>query len=165
MNSKKSQMEIMGLAIIVILVSMAFLFVVRFVIMADPAQNIVVNVDNAKLAASFLDTLTKVDAQDCSNIKFSTLFEDCSTYHNIMCNGQSSCEYIREKTQMMIDEVFTKRNINCSFVATTNLERPYDPSSHIFDSIGHDCAYCSQDPKIQPLPTIPPLYLRLSIYN
>jgi hypothetical protein len=180
---KKAQMEIMGLAIIVILLSMTFLFVIQFVLLKEPTQESK-EYAQSELAANFLNTLLETDAE-CANIEISTLFQDCTNNcnedtagecrGNLQCQGRSSCIYLKGTVKDILNDTFDQWNINYYFAATHDINAPTDISKHIFHPISSDN---SGDPiekhfenvcpgnrklKVQPLPADSPLYLILYI--
>jgi hypothetical protein len=158
---KKSQMELMGLAIIVILISIAMLFVIRFVLNKEPSTTSQ-EYQESELAANFLNTLVETSADGCMGIKFSKLFQDCAEYREISCPTHgNSCVYLEETTRNISDTTFNIWQINYSFVATTSLESPSDDM--LFEALGTGCF--ERKRKVQPLPSDPPVYLILDICN
>ncbi|MCK5283537.1 MAG: hypothetical protein KAK00_09105 [Nanoarchaeota archaeon] len=160
MRKKLAQMEIMGLAIIVILLSLALLFVIRFIILR-PSPSISEEYTESILSANFISALIKTNAPDCSDIKFSTLFQDCASNNrdgtggNIECGeGEYSCIYIREKMQGMLSYTFDEWNINYYFIASVDAENIDKAlATKIFEPIG-DWEPCEtrRKGKPQPLP-------------
>ena len=101
-NSKKAQMEIMGLAIIIILVALAMLFVVQFVIL-KPQPDIKKAFTHKELAVNTVNTLLATTTE-CRDLSLSQLLKDCAEGGVIQCTGGSlSCEYARS----IIEEILT----------------------------------------------------------
>lgn len=94
-NNKKSQMEIMGLAIVVVLLVLGMLFAIRFVLMKEPEKNRE-EYTNTQLAANMLNTILNTNS-DCNKISISELLQDASkAYPTIVCQGYSTQEdYLR----------------------------------------------------------------------
>jgi hypothetical protein len=170
---KKSQMEMMGLAIIVIIISLGLLFVVRFVIL-NPKQAVSKEFSESELASNFLNTLIETNAPGCSNIKFSTLFMDCAKAKKIYCSGDDSCTYIMKTMRDdILPTTFDEWGISYYFIASTNIEtHETELSSNIlpeplFNGIEEEKAWSncelSRKGKQQPLPGSPPVYLSLYI--
>lgn len=152
--NKKSQMELMGLAIIVVLLSLAMVFVIRFVLL-KPETSQAKEYTESELSANFLNTLVETNAPDCSNIKFSTLFQDCANNKNtgaggtIPCGSQySSCAYLHDKTKDILTNTFDKWHYSYYFIASMKLD---DETAKIFEPIGSLCTG-DRKGKQQPLP-------------
>ena len=167
-------MEMMGLAIIVILLSMALLFVIRFVVLKEPTQH-TKEYAQSELAANFLNTLMETNAPRCSNVKFETLFMDCVANNanggNIPCMGDTgfvtsrSCEYLRETIPLILEQTFDKWKIKYRFIATTSSSDDiFDSTALLFDKIDSGCTDSqNRKVKVQPLPSNPPLNVALFI--
>lgn len=86
---KKSQMEIMGLAIIFILVIFGVLFAIRFVIM-KPDTDIRKGFQDSTLAANIL-TAMRGTTTDCKDATVEQLLQDCAAQKAIDCGAVDSC--------------------------------------------------------------------------
>ena len=111
-NSKKSQMEIMGLVIIVILVSVAMLFVIKFILL-QPPSDIGSTYTHTQLAANTLNAITKTTAKSCKNQDLTQLLQDCAAYNQqgglIICDdGKKSCQYSEESIRYIINNTLDK---------------------------------------------------------
>ena len=160
---RKSQMELMGIAIVVILLSLVLLFVVRFVILRPPAE-ITQEFSESETAANFLNTLLKTNAPDCSGVKFSTLFQDCTEDYpdgEILCNSRYSCEHIRQSLATLFTDTLEKWKINYYF---TVYKDPDDPENTMLEDLtfGTECTG-NRKVKIQPLP-VPPETIYLALF-
>lgn len=115
--NRKSQMEVMGLVMIVILISIAMLFTLQFVILKQQPK-FKEMYTYAKLSSTTLNTLLKTNTE-CKGIDFTGLLQDCaankSTPYGINCNGQNSCEYAEEKINKVFDDTLRKWNIVFEF--------------------------------------------------
>lgn len=98
----KSQMEIMGLVIIVILVGLALLFAVQFVLTkpkTDPTQQI----KESTLAAHFLNTLLSTTTH-CQKRSIRELLQDCALARDVACSvGTNSCTYAYDSIKIVLD--------------------------------------------------------------
>ena len=118
-------MEIMGLAIIIILITLALIFTVRFVVLRKPAE---VREDYIKiqLASNMINTLLRTTAEDCSSLSFTELFQDCADVYPegiIICDtGEKSCAYLQTKITDIFDNTLQKWRVAYYFeaVAGTN---------------------------------------------
>jgi hypothetical protein len=86
MRSKKSQMEIMGLAIVVVLIIIGLLFSIKFVLFKQPSTYRE-DYTTTQLAANTINTLLKTNTE-CNEISIKELLQDASkTYQSITCPG------------------------------------------------------------------------------
>jgi len=159
----KSQMELMGLAIVVILLSIVFLFVIRFVVLREQSD-VSKDFAESELAANFLNTLLDTHAPECADIKFSTLFQDCasSAPGRIECDGQYSCDYLRDQTSYLFERTFDEWKMQYYFIAYAD---PNNPTDTLIDdlTLGEECKG-NRKVKIQPLPLEPPDNVYLALY-
>ncbi len=110
MRNKRSQMEIMGLAIIIILISLGLLFAVQWMLKAPPTKP-VQRAKESVLAANFLNTMLGTTT-DCNKRTIRELLQDCALTGGVTkCDGQTSCTYVRSIIQKLFDETFKKWNM------------------------------------------------------
>jgi hypothetical protein len=113
MKSRKAQMEIMGLALIIVLLTLGILFVVQFMVPKGDQRSIAKSYTESQLAANMLNTILKSTAKDCNNQVLITLFQDCASGSSIVCNdGTSSCYYLNKTVEYILNEtlVFWKKD-------------------------------------------------------
>ncbi len=72
---KKSQMEIMGIAIVVIIISIVIVFVIRFAILQKPAEH-KKEFAQSEIATNLVNTLLSTTTK-CKGMTFNELFQDC----------------------------------------------------------------------------------------
>lgn len=113
-HNKRSQMEVMGLTIVVILMAVAMLFVVGKMINRTPSETMQSYLDQ-EMAANMLNSLLKTSTGDeCRGADFTELFQDCAVYYpvgNIRCEPGSipSCKYLEDKINNTILKNTTMR--------------------------------------------------------
>ena len=127
MKSKKGQMEIMGLAIIVILISVAMLFTISFVVLKKPTAY-KKEFTQTELASNMLSTMLKTTVPECNRMTIGELYEDCAktcegsnVCTDIMENSQSSCTYLNTNTADILAKTLEEWHIDYYFKAETSL--------------------------------------------
>lgn len=98
--NKKSQMEIMGLMIIVVILSLALLFVIKAVFLKK-TEDITQTYEQGKLVESFVNTLFQTTSGCTDDTTIQDLLIDCAknpfSKGGITCsNGKDSCTYANE---------------------------------------------------------------------
>ena len=115
-KNKKSQAEIVGLVIIVLLITIGFLFVVKFVIMKekpDTKKSFV----HSELASNTLNVLLKTTTT-CERCDVTELFQDCAAIRpKIYCDGINSCDKVNEVVEFILSESLKKWNKKYEFRA------------------------------------------------
>ena len=123
-EQKKSQMEILGLAIVVVLVLMATIFVVRFVGMKTPV-NYRKGFVSSEIASNMLNAFLKSASQDCSQLTMTELLQDCAQSRSIICdNGQDSCNFVESISKKIFESTLDKWSMEYEFLAYTNSNQP-----------------------------------------
>ena len=108
-------MEIMGLVVIVILITLGLFFVVKFIITKQPSE-IKKSYTRTETAANILNTLLKTTAEDCYGMTVKDLLVDCAKSDNIETNQVKcentdqdySCEYVLDITKTIFDETLVE---------------------------------------------------------
>jgi len=146
---KKAQMEIMGLAIIVVLLSVGMLFAVSYMV-RRPQSDIKKTYTYSETASNLLGAVLKTSS-DCSQTTFSELFYDCGRGGILRCTeDQNSCEYLEENMQKILDA--TLKNIKYEFKADVTLTAGESESKIL---INNDCTTKFGQVKMYPLPLHP----------
>lgn len=101
-------MEIMGLVVIVILITLGLFFVVRFMIAKQPSE-VKKSYTRTETTANILNTLLKTTTKDCYGMNIMQLLQDCAvnkeTHNYLICeNNQNSSEY----AQIIIETIFNE---------------------------------------------------------
>ena len=122
-RDKKGQMEVIGLAVVVILVTFIMLFVVRFVVLQKP-QEFKKEFGQIQLATNTIDTILKTTAADCHGLSFTELFQDCTEGESIVCEDDSlSCIYLESELTTIFSNSLDEWNVQYDFIAETHSKR------------------------------------------
>ncbi|MFQ5621422.1 MAG: hypothetical protein ACE5FT_06285 [Candidatus Nanoarchaeia archaeon] len=119
-SSHKGQMEIMGLAIIVILLTLGVLWAIMS--MGDEETSIEEEFETTSLASSFLNTFLGMDTP-CANSNVWALLRDCAQQRRITCGsdidpwgdlrppGRSmdSCKFVNETLSYVLNQTLDGR--------------------------------------------------------
>ena len=98
----RAQMEIMGLAIIIILVSLGMLFAVQWML-KKPGVTLAEAEKDATIATNFLNTVLSTTT-DCYDRSVRALLQDCAlTGGRLNCFGIGSCEYAKREITTMFE--------------------------------------------------------------
>lgn len=117
-------MEILGLAIVVVLILIATIFVVRFLALQTPT-NYRKGFVSSELASNMLNTFLKTAAKDCSQLTMTELLQDCAQARSISCgNGQESCRFVESTAKKIFENTFDKWNMQYEFLAYTDINSP-----------------------------------------
>mgnify|MGYP001616928241 CR=1 FL=1 len=121
---RKAQMEILGLAIVVVLILVATIFVVRFLVIKSPTEYRKGFI-SAELASNMLSTFLKTAAKECSQLTMTELLQDCAQARSIICgNGQDSCSYAESTANHVFENTLDKWSIKYEFLAYTDANSP-----------------------------------------
>ncbi len=95
-RKKKGQLEIMGLVIIVVLISLALLFAIQFMVLRKSSDQD--SFTREQLAANTVNSLV-ITTTTCNGLDFTELVQDCASFNEIYCDDkqeQDSCEFLSE---------------------------------------------------------------------
>jgi len=101
---KKSQMEIMGLALVVILISLGLLFAVKFTALKPATSGARQAYTKTVKAANMLNTLLKTSTDCAGGATVTQLIQDCASTPQITCGVDNSCDYSRSVIQTIFDD-------------------------------------------------------------
>ena len=117
MKNKKSQTEIMGLAIIVILVAFGLVFMMKYMATNKPTEYQKEYL-YAELSSNIINTLLKTTVDNCLQLSFADLYRDCAEGESIDCSGGStpnSCDYSQGQTLSVLGNTLGEWKINYEF--------------------------------------------------
>lgn len=155
---KKSQMEIMGLAIVFILVILGLLFVVRFVMLSKPADYRSSYIPE-QLASNTLNTFLNTNSKDCSGLLLKELIRDCGEGQSISCeNGQMSCSYVETVADYILNNTLDIWKYDYYF--TTYLR---DDEDNPIIELGDYCAGDKQTERFPITSDVGAIYVELEI--
>ena len=155
-NNKKSQMEILGLAIVVVLILVATIFVVRFLVVKAPADYRKGFISN-ELVSNTLNTFLHTAAKECFQQTMTELLRDCAEGKSITCsNTKDSCEYVQLTANEIFKDTLAKWNIKYEFSAYIDENSP-------LIKVGESCK-SEKKSKIFPIPiSSSSMYTKLDI--
>ena len=105
-NNKKSQAEILGLAVVVLIILLSMFYVAKFAAFKKPSQTRS-DFISLQLASSTINTFLRTSSRDCSQLSMTELLQDCADGTGFTCSDQASsdsCKYV----QAAADEIFGK---------------------------------------------------------
>ena len=124
MINKKSQMEILGLAIVIVLILVATIFVVRFLAFKKPTEYRKDFV-SSELAYNIVNTFLKTTASECSQLSMTELLRDCAQARSITCNNiYNSCKYFNETAKTILRDTLINWRMNYEFSVYINPDQP-----------------------------------------
>ena len=117
-------MEILGLAVVVVLLLVATTFVVRFLLFKPPAdvrKGFVVS----QLAKNMVDTFLNTAAVGCSQLTMTELLQDCAESKTVSCDdGRKSCDFVDFTAKFIFNETLNKWNMRYQFLAYVDAKNP-----------------------------------------
>jgi len=123
--TRKGQMEIIGLVIVVILIALGMLFLLKFVVF-QPVGEERVSFTQSQLASNTLGSIlnTITTCQEDGKVTISDLIQDCASGKD--CDGDvSSCDFLRDTVSLILDSSLKEWNRDYEFMVvrqTQNLD-------------------------------------------
>ncbi len=112
--NKRSQMEIMGLIVIVILVVVAMIFVIQFTVLREPET--VKEYSDSEIANNMLTSLLQTTTE-CHGLTITDLLKDCAGTEDIRCDGVKSCAYLNQTIDYLFSNTLDIWGRNYNFTA------------------------------------------------
>ncbi|MBI2142005.1 hypothetical protein HYU15_00770 [Candidatus Woesearchaeota archaeon] len=118
--SKKSQMEIMGLAIIVVLALVGMFFALKYMGGEETPR---AEASDRQIAAAFLNTMLsdKLEVADCKQgVELKEMLQDCTAptepdIRNTCSDGTTYCDKAKEVSGHLLKDALEKRNKDYEF--------------------------------------------------
>lgn len=122
---KKAQMEIIGLAIVVIIILIGVAIAVRFTVFKKP-ENTRAGFVSAELASNTINAFLETTAIDCKNAKMRDLIQECAEGTERVCsNGMGSCAFARSAADEIFTKTFRKWKTKYKFLAYADVNSPF----------------------------------------
>lgn len=125
MKTRKSQMEILGLAIVVVIILVAAAVFLQLSF-SKKQTDYRKPFTSSKLASNMLNTYLDTTSRDCSLLTMTELLQDCGQGQGFACeNGgipQNSCDYAKSSATEIFDRTFKKWNMKYEFTVCTNFD-------------------------------------------
>lgn len=145
MKGDKSQMEIMGLAVVVVILLIGIVIFAK-VGLNKPSQSRN-DFISSELASNTINTFLKTSAKDCSQLTMSELLYDCARGTELICNdaaNSDSCRYVKLTADEVFMKTFDQWKVKYEFLAYVDINSPLVES-------GEECKG-EKTSKIYPLP-------------
>ncbi len=120
---KKSQMEIMGLMIVVILLIIGVLFALKFVVLKKPTE-VRQSFTRTQLASNVGIAIMSSTTENCRGTAIKDLLIDCAEWPEdggtITCDdGRKSCEYVTSTIDYILNNTLNTWKVKYYFTAGT----------------------------------------------
>lgn len=111
---RKAQMELLGLAMVVVIVSIGLMYLLVFSV-AKPPKLIHAKYLEKEIGQNFIGAMLKTQSRACKGLSIGELLQDCanfdSTGGSIQCNtDQYSCAYAQQELEEMLGNTVYRWN-------------------------------------------------------
>jgi len=167
-KNKLGQMEVFGLAFIVILISIGFFIFVSYK-SQQKTENPQKEYTNDKVANDFILSILYVSVQDCEEYTVQDLIIDCARDHRINCAGDNSCVAVNKSINVMLNKTFMPKDVNTKFrFWSENLYYPENTNTDLINVTHLNCSANSRQGQrgvavISLYPTAKDVYLNMNI--
>ena len=149
---KKAQTEILGLAVVVVLIIIATVLVAKFGF--RKTTDIRTDFVNSEEASNILNTFLKTSASQCSQLTMTELLQDCTQSNGLVCsNGQDSCSFVQSTATKILSGTLDAEKKKYEFIVCSNFNvkeiKCYDSTPMV--KVGNECAG-QKKLKIFPIP-------------
>ena len=124
-KNKKSQMEILGLSIVVVVLIIGIAIFAKIGI-KKPSNSRNDFVSN-ELATSMINTFIHTSAKDCSQLVMKDLLKDCAEGTELICHdaaNSDSCKYVKSTAEDIFKNTFNQWNRKYQFLAYVDVASP-----------------------------------------
>ena len=134
MKYKQAQMEIMGLAIVVVLLVLGMLFMVKFVLF-KPQESYRADYTTTQLAANMINTILNTNTE-CNKISISELLQDAAKDYPRINNCPVyalSSEYVENATETLLENTIGNSGLKRDYRFQAVVGNLNNPSKIIVD--------------------------------
>ena len=140
-KNKRSQMEIMGLMIVVILLIVGVLFAIKFVVLKKPPETRQ-TYSRTQMASNMGIALMSSTTENCRDTAIKNLLIDCAEWPEnggtITCgDGMKSCDYASEAISTILNNTLDTWNVRYYMIADTKKNDIFE--DNIFHFSNRDC--------------------------
>jgi len=135
LKKRKSQMEIMGLAIVVVLIVLGMLFAVRFFVNKAPTK-FKSRFTHKQLAQNTVTAFINTNTSNCHSMSITELLQDCGQSKSVICEDGTtgSCEHARDVAEDILSLTLVQWKVDYNFKVYFS----DDVAGHIF-KLGSSC--------------------------
>ena len=140
-RNRKSQMEIMGLMVVVILLIVGVLFAIKFVVLKKPPQ-VRQTFSRTQMASNTGLALMASSTANCSGTAVKDLLIDCAEWPEaggtITCDdGTMACDYVNRTMMYILNQTLDSWQVKYYFAADTSKSK--DPEDQLFYFSNRGC--------------------------
>ena len=118
----KAQMEILGLAVVVVIMLAAAMIYLR---LSATKKDIDYRKPfaSSEIASNMINTFLDTTSKDCLQLSMTGLLQDCAQSTGLVCdNGQNSCDYLKETANEIFSKTLDRWKIKYEFMACTSFD-------------------------------------------
>lgn len=152
-KSKKGQIEIVGLLVIVLMITFIMLFAVKSFLTAKPSD--LSDTKKENLAASLISAMLNTHSGCTTDTKVKDLVTDCGKWNiigttDLICSdGSNSCTYVNRTLRSMLNYTLLNWSMPYELIVTA----PDNPGTYLIHNIGGNLSRSKTgETAIQPLP-------------
>lgn len=120
---RKGQQEIMGLAIVIVLIIIGILFIAKLNSFGTASYK--KDYEQSELASSMLNTLLATTSRDCNGISMAQILQDCAyNSSSSKCNWENSCAYFGQQAKEIFENSLEQWQIDYEFSVFYDKEEP-----------------------------------------
>lgn len=132
---KKAQMELLGLAIVIVLIALGVMFIVRFNILKEPSKTRQSYTASTLASNTVSALLVSNTVNECANVNIRDLLIDCAENllegGSITCSdGDKSCEYVNDTLDYIFNNTLEIWGHEYVFNASTTKTVAYSSNSN-----------------------------------
>ena len=117
-------MEIMGLALVLVLIVLGMLFALRFFVNREPVDY-KARFTQKQLAQNTVTAFLNTNTSDCYGMSVTELLQDCRQSQSVTCGeGSGSCEYVEDVAAIILYNTFEQWNLKYGLLVYKDAENP-----------------------------------------